>query len=150
MDPTAILTSAGTALSIIKTIADMSTDVVIKSKTIEANSAIITIQSGLITMQKESLELQQENDKLKKTIEQFNNWEETKILYELIKTERGAIVYRPNKSNPQQEPQRFYCPSCFEKRSLSIIQHVSGNNFTHQCPDCKTTFKVDGSNDIHI
>jgi len=141
MDPTTIFTMVSTASGLIKTVADLTTDTKVKEKTVAANNALIEIQSGLLTMQKESLELQQENDKLKRQIEQFNDWEKTKTLYKLVHT-GGSIMYQPSDLNPIQEPKRYYCPNCFEQKCLSIAQYfrTAGNN--HFCPKCKTNYDI--------
>ena len=137
MDTTAILTMVSTASTLINTVADLTTDKKVREKTVAANNALIEIQSGLLAMQKESLELQQENEKLKRKIEQYNNWEETKRYYTLIKLHSGNFVYESNDLHPIKEPTRRICPNCYNDRIDMILQYAGGKGV---CPKCKTAY----------
>jgi hypothetical protein len=66
-----------------------------------------------------------------------DKWEERAKNYRLTETQGGAVVYQSC-----FEPRHFVCPSCFEKKQISILQdrRVVGGVF--DCPACKAVYRI--------
>lgn len=66
-----------------------------------------------------------------------DKWEERTKNYRLTETPGGAVVYQST-----FEPRHFVCPSCFEKKQISILQdrRVVGGVF--DCPSCKAPYRI--------
>jgi hypothetical protein len=93
--------------------------------------------SAIFEMREELFRLQSENQRLSSELDSANQWTLRGAKYTLSHTRGGAVVYAY-----AETPSHYACPSCFEKRSLQILQTTRGFGY-FVCPGCKTEYPVE-------
>jgi regulator of replication initiation timing len=95
------------------------------------------VQDSLFALREELFSLQNENEQLRQELKSQQDWESIKENYQLQTTSGGAVIYRF-----LGEPEHYACPSCFQNRSLQILQDCRVRVGTFECPGCKTKYPV--------
>ncbi|MBU5638852.1 hypothetical protein KOM00_19180 [Geomonas sp. Red69] len=112
---------------------DQKIDQTVNEKILEAMDKIGKVQDDLFQVREDLLRLQEENHHLIEKIRDKETWEGKSSLYELVKTEGNAIVYRF-----KNEPVHFACPVCMVEKQIQILQELYAG--TVKCPKCRTKF----------
>lgn len=88
-------------------------------------------------MREELFRLQGENDALRKELAASEEWQKRSTSYQLTMTTGGAIVYRYN-----AEPEHFACPSCFNTKTIQILQDNRTYSGKFRCTGCSAEYPI--------
>lgn len=95
------------------------------------------LQDTIFELQRDRAQQQTEIEKLDNELKKKNDWEATKVNYDLEQTAGGAVVYAFRGS-----PKHFACSSCYSnKKVIEILQGVLDADYL-DCPGCKMVFAV--------
>lgn len=104
---------------------------------LKVQEEFLVAQGTALAAQEKISNLLSEIDGLKEELRHVKDWEERVKAYELTTTAGGAVVYRF-----KGEPGYFVCPSCYEKRTIEILQDKGGSFGYYECPGCKVEYQV--------
>lgn len=104
----------------------------------EAVKKVGEAQDAIFVLREELFRLQEENNKLRKSLDEKEFWEERIGNYELVTTQGGAVVYKS-----KGEPNHYICPSCTQSREIHILQDRRVVAGIYECTNCNSTFPVD-------
>ncbi len=107
------------------------------------------LKNYIYQLQQENLELKSQLVECKSKLNVFEEWTNTKSLYKEHQTEHGAVVYIKIK---ETIPNIFYCPVCFDKKSIIPLQpvpeylartlHLFDISVHKYCPACKQVLSI--------
>lgn len=142
MDPIAAvgaaLGSLNAAIDLARSAVGAKIDSEVRAKVSDAMAALILAQAQLLDARVQMNDLVDENRKLKRELEERENWKQRVGRYELVEAPGGAMVYRFN-----GQPSHYVCPRCYEDKKLHILQDTKGHSGAWQCPSCGKYFNVD-------
>ena len=121
-----------------------------REKVLAALEKLGDLQDTIFELQRDRAEQQTEIERLHDELNKRNDWEATKVKYDLEQTVGGAVVYTFTGL-----PKHYACPSCFSKNIIQILQDQRNAGGTFGCPGCKAAFPVksfeiaSGSVDLH-
>ena len=104
----------------------------------EAVKQVGEAQDTLFNIREELFRLQEENRTLKEKLRSFQDWDAKMQGYQLIKTEKGGVVYQSTSGVPH-----YICPTCAENRVFSPLQNRNVMSGVYDCQTCKGTFPID-------
>lgn len=141
MDPIAAVGSAlgslKAGIDLAKGALDAKVEAEVRRKVTDVMDALITAQTQLLDARMQMHDLVDDNRKLKRELEEREDWKQRVGRYELIEATGGAMVYRF-----KGEPQHYVCPRCYEDRRLHMLQDMKGHSGLWQCPSCGKYFSV--------
>ena len=137
----------GTA-GLAKVINDAKTDAEVKAATIELQSKLITLQAECFSLGDVIRLRDEEAVLLKAKIAEYEDFKTESKGYELHQTESGSLVYSKQISVNGSQITVNACPSCYQKRQISMLQpgverSVKSFCWIHFCPTCNSEFKMD-------
>lgn len=104
----------------------------------EIKSAIFESASKALEMQQALVEANEEIVKLRKQIQDFDDWKLRSGSYKLVKVE-SAVVYQ----SLADDPKHFACPSCYEKNhQIQPLQNRSYDLGGYLCPGCESRYPI--------
>lgn len=104
----------------------------------KAKTELYNTQGIILNIQQDLFRLQDENQRLKKQIEEYDNWEKKAEEYKLVKTKGNARVYQ---YTGKEEVDHYLCPNCFNNKKKGILQDtLYGGNF--RCSLYDKTFRI--------
>ena len=109
----------------------------------EAVKKVGEAQDTLFQLREELFKLQEDNNSLKKTIDEFNFWENKIAEYELVKTLGNAVVYKY-----KSEPEHFACPNCVNERLIQILQDNRTLSGKYRCIGCEGEYPIKPKKDM--
>lgn len=105
---------------------------------LEALDKLGDAQDTLFAMREELFRLQESNSALKQQIAEAESWQVKADQYELTKTVGGAVVYRF-----KGEPEHYACPSCFNSKTIHILQTNRTLRGEYRCTGCSSEFPIE-------
>lgn len=111
-------------------------------------------RNSVYQLQQENIDFKMKFQECYAKLQELENWERTKAGYKEYKTPSDSIVYVKDK---ESTPDVFYCPVCFNKKSIIPLQAVPLNiaveskasykAFTgHKyCPSCEQLYLISGN-----
>lgn len=141
---TTALQSVKAAITIIKGISSLKSNIEVKEKSVELLDIIISIKSDMISLQSMYDELLQSKKDLEQKLLNINIWEETKVSYKLKKVADGVTVYVPKDLKENDDDFHWICANCFNEKKKSIIQLTNDDGYTkfYSCPKCGMHFNI--------
>ena len=131
--------------NILNSIFDIKVEAEAKERVNEVMQKLGEAQDALFSMREELFRLQTDNDKLRKLIEQSDDWKNKIEKYELVTTSGGAVVYKF-----KENPEHYICPSCVSKQVIEILQDNRTLNGKFRCVGCKSEFPIKPYETINI
>ena len=106
------------------------------------------LKAYIYDLQKENLELKSQLEDCKTKLKVFDEWNNTKSLYQEHKTEHGSVVYV--RSIKEDITDIFYCPVCFSQKSIIPLQNFIkqrpglkvSREHIKECPSCQQIFAI--------
>lgn len=142
MDPIAAVGSAigslKAGIDLAKGALDAKVEAEVRRKILDAMDSLIAAQTQLLDARMQMHDLVDDNRKLKRELEEREDWKQRTGRYELVTAPGGAMVYRF-----KEQPPHYVCPACYEDRKLHILQDSKGHSGTWQCSGCSKYFRVD-------
>lgn len=138
MGPSDIAAAVGSlkaARELLKLGIDAKADAQAKDRVIEVLDKLGKAQDSLYDLREELFRLQSENERLTLEAAERDRFEDRLRQYSLWQGERGAVVYKFN-----GEPNHYACPACVNQKRIEVLQKAA--NESHQCPSCKTWFRI--------
>lgn len=117
---------------------DAKVDAEAKPKVLEALHKLGEAQDILFALREELFSLQEANNALRKEIAESASWQSKADQYELTKTPGEAVVYKFN-----GRPEHFACPSCFNSKTIHILQTNRTMSGKYRCTGCGSEFPVE-------
>lgn len=129
-----------TARDMAKGLADLNTDVAVKTRAHELLDVILDVYDKLFEAQTQRTALTSRIAELEEENRRHKDWVAEKSRYALHQIEGGGYVYRLKPAHQSTEPSHDLCPSCYEDSIKSILQYkgyVSGHK-AYTCKRCST------------
>lgn len=98
---------------------------VLKTKTIELQSAILAAQSSALSAQSEQFALVDRIRELEEEIRRMEAWDAEKQRYELTDIGNGQFTYSLKEGMQPPEPPHSICANCYNQGQKSILQGSS-------------------------
>ena len=130
---TALTTATGIARALLK----LRIDAEVRVQIFDMLGRLGETQDRLFQVREELAALQNENRELREKLAENTHWESRKEQYQLVKTEGNAVVYES-----KSEPKHYACPSCYESRTIQILQDTNTYGGTFVCPKCEKAFTI--------
>lgn len=142
MDPIAgigsALTSLKAGIDLAKGALDAKVEAEVRRKVVDVMDALIAAQTQVLDARMQMDDLVDDNRKLRRELEEREDWKQRVGRYELVKTPGGGMVYRF-----KDQPPHYVCPACYEDRKLYVLQDGKGLSGTWNCSGCGKYFRVD-------
>jgi hypothetical protein len=119
---------------------DYKIDIASQTKISEALDRLGAAQDTLYDLRDENFRLQTENAGLRDELKARDDWKARSASYHLHETSGGAIVYQS--VPPVPYPTHYACPSCFEQRTIQILQDQRVKSGAFYCPGRKVVYPV--------
>jgi hypothetical protein len=142
------LTFLPSAISGLKTAADITTAIVkaknsveINAKAIELQGIILSSQSDAFNAQIAQMTLLEENRKLKDQLVDLEAFKRDMERYRLASPWSGSAVYALKEVVSDGEPPHYLCANCNQakRKSIPCITHNSNAFAAYTCPNCKAS-----------
>jgi len=113
------------------------------------------LKTAIYDLQQENIDLKMKLQECISELQVYQEWDNTKSLYEEYKAFHGAVVYV---KIGETKPVIFYCPACFSKKAVIPLQKLDAgiasklkvghpsNKGEHFCPSCEQVYYCDFSN----
>jgi formate dehydrogenase maturation protein FdhE len=141
----AAIGSLKTAGDIAKGLMDLKTTTEIQSKVIELQREILSAQSSAISAQDAQSALLQEKRALEAKMAEMEAWEDEAKRYELTSYGGQTFAYALKEGMEKGEPFHSICPTCYQKRTKSILQLHGTDAFGRKkmyCPVCQKMYPL--------
>jgi predicted RNA-binding Zn-ribbon protein involved in translation (DUF1610 family) len=136
MDIIAGYQSALAAIKILKTAADLSTDVKVNQAVIDLQTSLLEIQSQMVDQYRQMEELTKIKNEAEQKLREHEDWNKIAANYEAREWIDGLIVYALKSDSKTGEPSHYLCPHCFQKRKKSFLQKQRANSNLYRCQEC--------------
>ena len=106
---------------------------------LEAQDLFVSLKSQLLDLKESVLEFQEENSRLRAEIRAKEGGATEREKYERRKVGQDWVMV------PVGEDEPYFCPSCTNSGSESLLQThpMGGHEFgSHYCSHCKTSFRL--------
>ena len=142
MDLTAIqsaLSSLKTAADISKTFVEIKSEAEIQSKVISLQNALLDAQNNAISATTAQIEMQEKIRELETRLNDIVDWEVQKKRYLLVNPWKGhAQAYALKRSHADKEIAHLLCTNCFHESKRAILNPTEKNSrILMACPSCK-------------
>jgi hypothetical protein len=149
MDKTPISTlveKLNESIELIKTILDSNPSDAVTAQTRLLLSKLTEMQSLVVSININELNIVQLNKKFKDELERLMQWEKAALGYELKTIENGYAVHVKSKSSVHQLKPEYFCPSCFKRKSLQLLEPITkwDGNYLY-CPNCNLSLHLSGN-----
>lgn len=144
------LAEFGTILSSLKSAGDMARALVdvrdatlLQTKVFDLTREILNAQQSALSAQASQNQLMDEVRALKGSLASYENWSNEEKRYALKDFGDNTYAYELKDDCKSSEPTHRLCPTCFQKRSKSILQfrgHTMSNQEIYNCPPCNKDF----------
>jgi hypothetical protein len=112
-------------------------DLVKKGITIDLQESVMNLREAVLNAKDEVLELRQERQEPAALLAAQEDWRARTAPYKLVRTDGGAIVW-----HSEGPPFHFACPTCFEKRSVQVLQDSNSTGGHFYCTSCDKKFPI--------
>lgn len=144
--------SISTALASLKIAGDMAASLIgvrdatqMQGKVFDLQREILSAQQSAINAHSGQSELNERVKKLEKELSDMDDWEDVQNRYQLTNFGSETFAYVLKVGCENGEPTHKVCPSCFQKRLISILQ-FQDQKYNRQdsflCPSCKNEFNL--------
>lgn len=123
---------------IIKGMYALKLDTATQEKINAAVSKVGDAQDTLFSVRETLFQLQEDNERLKRELQEAQEWKMHLNQYELVKAVGGAMVYKF-----KADPLHYACPTCMSKKDVQILQDFQDGYGTYACHQCKSNYSVD-------
>ncbi len=139
-----LFTSAKTAYGIAKGISSLKVEVERNESVAKVLEILLSVEADALTMREKYQSLLDEKERLAKQLVDMENWEQTKVQYQLTEVSGGIFVQAYNKPKQGGDPPHWACEHCFQdqKRSVLQLEYESSSGNKYFCQRCKNTINV--------
>ena len=141
MDPISAVGSAlgslNAAIELARAAVGAKVDAEVRAKVADAMGALIESQTQLLDARMQMHDIVDENRRLKRQLEEREEWTARAAQFKLVQAPGGAMVHAF-----QGEPAHYACPACFENKHLHILQDLHAVSGGYRCPSCDKVFNV--------
>ena len=130
-------TALKTATEAGKALLSLKIDTEIRLRISEMLDRLGETQDRLFQVREDLNTLQSDNRELRDKLAESTHWNSRIEQYALVKTEGNAVVYE-SKSGPKH----YACPSCYESRTIQILQDTNTYGGSFVCPKCGKDFPI--------
>jgi len=107
----------------------------------DLNTRLLALQEVTLRLHQEKAQALEENAKLRAEIRQKEEGMTERQKYQRKMVKRSIVLVR------EDEPDYFYCPTCFEtkKQTIPLQPHPMGRSSSfgsHFCSQCRTSFRL--------
>lgn len=135
---TAAISSLKAGIQILKGLNNLSSTIELNNAVSDLQSIIIDVQSNLLELQEKYSSLLNQKNELEEKLKTVNDWNLIKNDFTCEEISEGLIVY----VNTKDSIKTYYCPNCFQKNQISILQRRAPRSGIFDCPNCKNNFKT--------
>ena len=111
--------------------------------TARRNAAVIELQEKILSAQSSQADLVERVRELQTQVAGFEKWDAEKKRYALTDFGGNSFAYSLKPEAANGEPSHRICPTCYEKRSKSILQfkfRSANGRDKYGCPACQHEF----------
>lgn len=131
------LTSLNAAIDLARAAVGAKVDAEVRAKVAESMNALIQSQTQLLDARMQLHDLVDENRRLKRELEDREEWKLRMGRYDLVQAPGGAMVFRF-----KEQSLHYACPACFEGKRVQVLQDRQTMSGNWVCPGCGKDFRV--------